>query len=90
MSEGGGEGGGAVGSVVECVKSLLSPETRGLTGKTISVNFDPWRTDVFKKRIPDISRSDIWTMRRLNIVNLPEGSLRATLEEAWASHGTRA
>jgi hypothetical protein len=29
-------------------------------------------------------------MRRLNIVNLPEGSLRSTLEEAWASHGTRA
>jgi NAD(P)-dependent dehydrogenase (short-subunit alcohol dehydrogenase family) len=90
ISEGGGEGGGAISNVVECVRVLLAPDTRGLTGKTISANFDPWRTDVFKQRVADLTRSDLWTMRRLNIVNLPEGSLRSTLEEAWASHGTRA
>jgi hypothetical protein len=28
-------------------------------------------------------------MRRQNIVNLPEGSLKKTLAEAWASYGTR-
>lgn len=83
------DGGVQMANVIECVRTLLSPETRGLTGKTISANFDPWRTEVFKRRIQDITRSDLWTMRRLNIVNLPEGSLRTALAEAWASHGTQ-
>ena len=85
------EGGGvSIEHVVECVQTLLSEEMLGLTGKTISTNFDPWRTDAFKLRLQDITRSDLYTMRRLNIVNLPEGSLKKTLAEAWASHGTQA
>jgi 3-oxoacyl-[acyl-carrier protein] reductase len=83
------EGGAPLASVVECLKALISPRTRGLTGKTISANFDPWRTDAFGDRLGDITRSDLWTMRRVNIVNLPEGSLRSTLGEAWANYGTR-
>ena len=43
----------------------------------------------FGDRLGDITRSDLWTMRRVNIVNLPEGSLRTTLGEAWANYGTR-
>lgn len=79
-------GGVQMANVVECVRALLSPETRGLIGKTISANFDPWRTQAFRQRIRDISSSDLWTMRRLNIVNLPEGSLKNDLAEAWAHH----
>jgi len=81
------EGGASMGNVVDCVRTLLCAETRGLTGKTISASFDPWRTGAFGDSIPEISRSDLWTMRRVNIVNMPEGSLRTSLEEAWANHG---
>ena len=83
------EGGAPIAAVVECLKAMISPRARGLTGKTISANFDPWRTEAFFERLADITRSDLYTMRRVNIVNLPEGSLRATLGEAWASYGTR-
>jgi 3-oxoacyl-[acyl-carrier protein] reductase len=83
------EGGAPLASVVDLLKTLISPRARGLTGKTISANFDPWRTDAFEDRLGDITRSDLWTMRRVNIVNLPEGSLRTTLGEAWANYGTR-
>jgi 3-oxoacyl-[acyl-carrier protein] reductase len=82
-------GGAPMASVVACLKTLMSPQTRGLTGKTISANFDPWRTDAYGDRLEDITRSDLWTMRRVNIVNLPEGSLRTMLSEAWANFGAR-
>jgi 3-oxoacyl-[acyl-carrier protein] reductase len=83
------ESGAEMDNVVDCVRFLLSDEAAGLTGKTISANFDPWRTKAFRQRIVDVSRSDLWTMRRMNIVNLPEGSLKSDLGEAWASYGTR-
>ncbi len=76
-------------SAIQLAQTLLSPRTHGLTGKTISANFDPWRTDAVVERLADITRSDLWTMRRVNIVNLPEGSLRTTLSEAWANYGIR-
>ncbi|MBV9325870.1 MAG: SDR family oxidoreductase [Chloroflexi bacterium] len=83
------ESGAEMDNVLDCVRFLLSYEARGLSGKTISANFDPWRTTAFRQRIVDASRSDLWTMRRLNIVNLPDGSLKSDLGEAWASYGTR-
>ncbi|MCC7370132.1 MAG: SDR family NAD(P)-dependent oxidoreductase [Chloroflexi bacterium] len=83
------EGGASLATVVQCVGLLLSARMRGLTGKTISANFDPWRTQAFAERLADITRSDLWTMRRVNIVNLPEGSLRTALSEAWANFGAR-
>jgi NAD(P)-dependent dehydrogenase (short-subunit alcohol dehydrogenase family) len=83
------EGGAPLAAVVECLNVLISPKARGLTGKTISANFDPWRTEAFVERLADITRSDLWTMRRVNIVNLPEGSLRTSLGEAWANYGVR-
>jgi 3-oxoacyl-[acyl-carrier protein] reductase len=82
-------GGAPMESVIQLARTLISPRTHGLTGKTISANFDPWRTEAFVERLADITRSDLWTMRRVNIVNLPEGSLRTTLSEAWANYGVR-
>lgn len=80
------EGGGVPMAVaVDCVRFLLSDEAAGLRGKTISANFDPWRTEAFKQRIDDITRSELYTMRRVNVVNLPEGSLRRVLGEASGS-----
>ena len=76
-------------NVIELARVLMSTETHGLTGKTISASFDPWRTDAFVDRLAEITRSDLWTMRRVNIVNLPEGSLRTMLSEAWANYGVR-
>ena len=56
--------------VVECVKFLISPESDGLTGKTISASFDKWNSDVFKKSIDQITGSELYTMRRINLINL--------------------
>lgn len=82
------EGGAPMNNVVECVRALLAPDMHGLTGKTISANFDPWRTEAFKSHVYAITRSDLYAMRRINIVNLPDGRMRSELSEAWASFGT--
>src|SRR5262245_18239816 len=82
------EGGAPMKNVVECVRALISPQLNALTGKTISANFDPWRTDAFMSHVDDITRSDLYAMRRINIVNLPDGRMRSDLSEAWASFGT--
>ena len=76
-------------TVCRCVRALLSPAYRGLTGKTISANFDPWDLEAFRRHISDITRSELYTMRRTNLVNLPEGHLRASLMKTWAKHGIK-
>jgi NAD(P)-dependent dehydrogenase (short-subunit alcohol dehydrogenase family) len=73
-------------TIQRCVRALLSPDYRGLTGKTISANFDPWSSEAFRKHIADITRSELYTMRRTNLVNLPEGFLRTKLMTTWAKH----
>jgi NAD(P)-dependent dehydrogenase (short-subunit alcohol dehydrogenase family) len=83
------EGGAPMSNVIDCLKALLSPQMQGLTAKTISANFDPWCTRVFRERIRDITRSDLYTSRRYNIVNLPAGSLRDDLGKAWANYATQ-
>lgn len=70
------EGGMPMAVPVECVRFLLSAEADGLTGKTIAASFDPWRRDDFRAHLGDIARSDLYTMRRINPVNLPEGPLK--------------
>jgi len=70
-------------NVVNCVRMLISPSLDELTGKTISSNFDPWPTPTFKTCLPDIVRSDLYTLRRVNVVNLPDGRLRTTLSQPW-------
>jgi NAD(P)-dependent dehydrogenase (short-subunit alcohol dehydrogenase family) len=76
-------------AVRQCVRALLSPAYRGLTGKTISANFDPWGSEAFRRHLGDITRSELYTMRRTNLVNLPEGYLRASLMKTWAKHGIK-
>jgi NAD(P)-dependent dehydrogenase (short-subunit alcohol dehydrogenase family) len=73
----------SMGNVVKCVRMMLSPVLDELTGKTISSNFDPWQTQVFLRTLPEIVRSDLYTLRRVNVVNLPEGDLRRTLSRPW-------
>ena len=77
----------AAGSVpieteIECVRFLLSPAARGLTGKTISAGVDPWRTPAFEERIEDIGRSDLYTMRRIDLTNLEDEDMVSALARA--------
>jgi 3-oxoacyl-[acyl-carrier protein] reductase len=74
---------------VDCVRFLLSEDALGLTGKTLSANFDPWRSGAFRQMIRDVTRSELYTMRRVNIVNLPQGSLRTVLGEASGQRDDR-
>ena len=65
---------------VNCVKFLISDESNDLTGKTISANFDSWNSDTFKKAIKELNSSDLYALRRVNLVNLdPDDSLRVKL-----------
>jgi 3-oxoacyl-[acyl-carrier protein] reductase len=77
------DGGRAVENLVRCVRVMLSPAMHDLTGKTISSNFDPWQTDTFQTHVRDITRSDLYALRRINVVNLPDGYLRRNLARAW-------
>ena len=80
-------GGAPMENVVDCVRSLISPAMSGLTGKTISSNFDPWATPAFEAYSLDITGSDLYSMRRINVVNLPEGFLKSELQKAWRHQG---
>ena len=64
---------------VACVEFLLSPEADGLTGKTIAAGFDPWRSERFRAHLDEIAGSEVYTMRRINPVHLPDGSLKERL-----------
>jgi NAD(P)-dependent dehydrogenase (short-subunit alcohol dehydrogenase family) len=79
------DGGASMERVVECIQALLSEKLHGLTGKTISANFDPWGTETFQTRLNEITRSDLYTSRRYNVVNLPPGSLRDELARVWTA-----
>jgi 3-oxoacyl-[acyl-carrier protein] reductase len=64
---------------VDCVRFLLSREADGLTGKTIAASFDPWRRAEFRAHVAEIAASEVYTMRRLNPVHLPDGPLKEHL-----------
>jgi 3-oxoacyl-[acyl-carrier protein] reductase len=64
---------------VACVRFLLSEDADGLTGKTIAANFDPWRRPGFRAHLPEIAASEVYTMRRINPVHLPDGPLKEHL-----------
>ncbi len=55
---------------VNCVRFLLSSQADGLTGKTLSAGFDPWASPAFSEHIDDLNKSELYTMRRINMVNL--------------------
>lgn len=65
------EGGVPMEIPIGCVRFLLSSASDGLTGKTISAGFDPWRDPEFAQNIAAVNASELYTMRRINIVNLP-------------------
>lgn len=67
---------------VELVRFLLSDRAEGLTGKTISASFDPWRSDEFAANIMALNESELYTLGRINLVNLESCSLRAELTKA--------
>ncbi len=54
---------------VACVRFLIH-DSGGLTGKTLSAGFDPWDKKEFKDFIDGLNESDLYTMRRINLVNL--------------------
>jgi NAD(P)-dependent dehydrogenase (short-subunit alcohol dehydrogenase family) len=83
------QGGPSMDHVINCIRMMILPALDELTGKTISSNFDPWETPVFKECLPDIVRSDLYTLRRINIVNLPNGRLRETLSRPWVETPSR-
>lgn len=56
---------------VDCVRFLLSGAADGLTGKTLSASFDPWNDPAFSRNIEALNGSELYTMRRMNMVNLP-------------------
>jgi 3-oxoacyl-[acyl-carrier protein] reductase len=73
------QGGVPMDVPVACVEYLLSPEADGLTGKTIAAGFDPWRSEQFRTHLDEIARSEVYTMRRINPVHLPDGPLKEWL-----------
>ena len=77
------QAGPSMENVLNCVRMMISPSLDGLSGKTISSNFDPWQTRTFKECLSDIVRSDLYSLRRMNVVNLPAGRLRSTLSQPW-------
>ncbi len=73
------QGGVPMAVPVACVRFLLSREADGLTGKTIAANFDPWRAPEFRAHLAEITKSEVYTMRRINPVHLPDGPLKELL-----------
>jgi NAD(P)-dependent dehydrogenase (short-subunit alcohol dehydrogenase family) len=64
---------------VACVRYLLSAAADALTGKTLSASFDPWRSPDFQQYIGEINASDLYTLRRINLVNLEDKGFVAAL-----------
>ena len=59
--------GSRLARVVACIRHLLSPSTRGLSGKTVAAQFDD-REHLTPFTIPELMASDLWTARRVNEV----------------------
>ena len=83
------EGGVPISNVISFIRYILSGELLGLTGKTIALNFDRWQTPAFKHNVEEISRSDLFSLRRFNLINLPDGTLKRTLQRTWIQHNPR-
>jgi NAD(P)-dependent dehydrogenase (short-subunit alcohol dehydrogenase family) len=52
---------------IECLIYLLSEKSEGLTGRTISAGFDPWREEEFAEKVME---GELYTMRRVNPVKI--------------------
>lgn len=69
----------AMARVVACVRHLLSPATRGLTGKVISAPHDAWAS-ITPADVESLNDSPLWTRTRLGRAEVPpsKGSPHAT------------
>jgi ketoreductase len=65
---------------VECVRFLISENARGLTGKTLSASFDPWGSPEFQSNIKRINDSDLYSMKRINLVHIDDDELKMMLK----------
>ncbi len=71
---------------INCIKFLISSESNGLSGKTISAGFDKWGTTEFKQSINEMSNSELYTLRRINLSNLDANdNLRKKLIDLYKS-----
>lgn len=61
---------GQMASVVACVRHLLSPDARGLTGKSISVPWDPWY-EINPLTVAFFNKSSVWTRTRVKAQETP-------------------
>lgn len=78
LRERGTDDGEAMAVAVECVRHLLAPSTRGLTGKTVSAVHDDWRS--FDPLTVDaVNGSTMGTRTRTPIQRVRDFSRRATL-----------
>jgi NAD(P)-dependent dehydrogenase (short-subunit alcohol dehydrogenase family) len=57
--------GSRLAQVVDCIRHLLSPYARGLSGKTVAAQFDRWE-HLTPFTVPGIMATDLWTARRVN------------------------
>ena len=90
--------GSRLAQVVACIRHLLSPSTRGLSGKTVAAQFDDWE-HLTPFTVPEVMSSDLWTARRVNEVpaaqtdELPQSSRIACVRSpgpVWrAARGAR-
>lgn len=65
---------------IKCIKFLISENSNGLTGKSISASFDKWDNPLFKDLISEINDSDLYTQKRINIDNLTDQNLKNKLK----------
>jgi NAD(P)-dependent dehydrogenase (short-subunit alcohol dehydrogenase family) len=72
----------AMARVVACVRHLLSPQTRGLTGKVISAPHDAWAS-ITPADVESLNDSPLWTRTRLGRAEVP------TLERITPCHAWR-
>lgn len=59
---------------IDCVVALISERYAGISGKTISANFDPWKSHRLIDNKNTLMASDLYTLRRINPANLEESS----------------
>jgi NAD(P)-dependent dehydrogenase (short-subunit alcohol dehydrogenase family) len=77
-----GEGVVPISWPVAYVRHRIEHRGDGLTGKTISVSFDPWGSPEFESNIPEINASSLYSMERINLRHLSDGNLKSMLEAA--------